>query len=62
MSKQTNSTSFQSPFQIRRTPIAQAQNLTPQHNYRVTPIPSRFEGQVPVKVEGMGTVITPAQQ
>jgi hypothetical protein len=36
--------------------------LTPQHNYRVTPIPSRFEGQVPVKVEGMGTVITPAQQ
>ena len=59
--KPTNVSFFQSPFQIRRTPIADAQNLAPQHNDRVTPIPSRFDGPVPVQVPGVGTVINPAR-
>jgi len=54
---QTNISRFQAPFQIRRTPIAQAQDLKPQTNARVTPIPTRFEGQVPIAVPGVGTVV-----
>lgn len=53
MSKQTNILPFQGPHQVRRTPIADAVNLTRQSNVRVSKIPDRFEGPVPLKIPGI---------
>lgn len=48
---QTNISRFQAPFQIRKTPLADAQNMKPQSNVRISPIPNRFEGEVPVVIK-----------
>jgi hypothetical protein len=43
-----------SPVVVTKTPLADYQ-FVPRPGYRISPIPSRMEGQVQINLPGMGT-------
>jgi hypothetical protein len=41
------------PFKVRKMPLDPNYTFVPQPGARVSPIPTRFEGQVPIIVPGV---------
>ncbi len=43
----------QAPFQVRNVPLDPNYTFVPQPGVRKSPLPTRFEGQIPVIVPGV---------